>query len=53
MSKISVVARNIKREHMIEKYADRRKQLKAEGRWEELDKLLVILHKLDTATVVN
>ena len=39
MSKISVVARNIKREHMIEKYADRRKQLKAEGRWEELDKL--------------
>ena len=39
MSKISVVARNIKREHMIEKYADRRKQLKAEGRWEGLDKL--------------
>ncbi len=39
MSKISVVARNIKREHMIEKYADKRKQLKAEGRWEELDKL--------------
>lgn len=39
MSKISVVARNIKREHMIDKYADRRKQLKAEGRWEELDKL--------------
>ena len=39
MTKNSVVARNIKREHMIEKYADRRKQLKAEGRWEELDKL--------------
>lgn len=39
MSKKSVIARNDKRQRMIEKYADRRKQLKAEGNWEELDKL--------------
>ncbi len=39
MSKTSVVARNIKRRAMVEKFADRRKQLKAEGNWEELDKL--------------
>jgi small subunit ribosomal protein S14 len=39
MSKKSIIARNTKRQHMIEKYADRRKQLKAEGKWEELDKL--------------
>lgn len=39
MSKNSVIARNIKRQHMIDKYADRRKQLKAEGNWEALDKL--------------
>jgi len=39
MSKTSVVARNIKRQEMVEKFAERRKQLKAEGRWDELDKL--------------
>jgi len=39
MSKKSVIARNDKRQQMIEKYAERRKQLKAEGKWEELDKL--------------
>jgi small subunit ribosomal protein S14 len=39
MSKKSVIARNDKRQRMIVKYADRRKQLKAEGNWEELDKL--------------
>lgn len=39
MSKKSVIARNNKRQQMIAKYAERRKQLKAEGKWEELDKL--------------
>lgn len=39
MSKTSVIARNIKRQKMAAKFADRRKQLKAEGKWEELDKL--------------
>jgi small subunit ribosomal protein S14 len=39
MSKISVVARNIKRQKLVAQFEDRRKQLKAEGRWEELDKL--------------
>ncbi len=39
MSKISVVARNNKRQRMVEQYAERRKKLKAEGNWEELDKL--------------
>jgi small subunit ribosomal protein S14 len=39
MSKKSIIARNDKRERMIDLYAERRKQLKAEGRWEDLDKL--------------
>jgi len=39
MSKKSIIARNDKRQRMINQYADRRKQLKAEGRWEDLDKL--------------
>ncbi|HNV98641.1 MAG TPA: 30S ribosomal protein S14 [Chitinophagales bacterium] len=39
MSKKSVIARNNKRQQMIAKYAERRKQLKAEGKWDELDKL--------------
>lgn len=39
MSKNSVIARNAKRQRMIEQYAERRKQLKAEGNWEALDKL--------------
>lgn len=39
MSKTSVVARNIKRQKLVTQFEDRRKQLKAEGRWEELDKL--------------
>lgn len=39
MSKKSIIARNTKRQHMITHYADLRKQLKAEGKWEELDKL--------------
>lgn len=39
MSKTSVIARNIKRREMVEKYAERRRKLKAEGKWDELDKL--------------
>ncbi|MEZ5012810.1 MAG: 30S ribosomal protein S14 [Chitinophagales bacterium] len=39
MSKTSVIARNLKRQKMVEKMAEKRRQLKAEGRWEELDKL--------------
>lgn len=39
MARKAVVARDKKRERMIAKYADLRKQLKEEGRWEELDKL--------------
>lgn len=39
MSKKSIIARNDKRQRMIDQYAERRKQLKAEGRWEDLDKL--------------
>jgi len=39
MSKKSIIARNDKREQLIEKYAERRRQLKAEGKWDELDKL--------------
>lgn len=39
MARKSVIARERKRERMVAKYADLRKQLKEEGRWEELDKL--------------
>ena len=39
MAKKSVIARNIKREKLVAKYAELRKQLKKEGRWDELDKL--------------
>lgn len=39
MAKISVVARGRKRARMVKKYAELRKQLKEEGRYEELDKL--------------
>jgi small subunit ribosomal protein S14 len=39
MAKKSVVARGKKRERMVAKYAERRAMLKAEGRYEELDKL--------------
>ena len=34
MSKKSIIARNTKRQRMITHYADLRKQLKAEGKWE-------------------
>ncbi len=39
MAKKSVVAREAKRRRMVEKYAEKREQLKNEGKWEELDKL--------------
>lgn len=39
MAKKSLIAREKKREKLVAKYADLRKKLKAEGKWEELDKL--------------
>lgn len=39
MAKESMKARERKRERLVAKYADKRAQLKAEGRWEELQKL--------------
>ncbi len=39
MARKSVIAREAKRQKLVAKYADLRKQLKEEGRWEELDKL--------------
>ena len=39
MAKKSVVARETKRARMVKKYADLRKQMKEEGRYEDLDKL--------------
>lgn len=39
MSKTSVLARQKKREEMVEKWADRRNKLKEEGRWIELQSL--------------
>ncbi|MCB0652527.1 MAG: 30S ribosomal protein S14 [Saprospiraceae bacterium] len=39
MARKSLIARENKRQRMVAKYADLRKQLKEEGRWDELDKL--------------
>ena len=39
MARKAVIAREHKRERMVAKYAELRKRLKAEGKWEELDKL--------------
>ena len=39
MSRKSIIARQEKRERMVEKYAEKRQKLKEEGRWEELDLL--------------
>ncbi|MEZ5006660.1 MAG: 30S ribosomal protein S14 [Chitinophagales bacterium] len=39
MAKESMKARDRKRAKMVAKYAEKRAQLKAEGNWEELDKL--------------
>jgi len=39
MAKKSIIARQKKRERMVAKYAELRKKLKEEGRYDELDKL--------------
>ncbi len=39
MAKKSIIAREKKRKRMVAKYAEKRKQLKEEGNWDELDKL--------------
>ncbi len=39
MARKSLIAREAKRRKLVEKYAEKRKKLKAEGNWEELDKL--------------
>lgn len=39
MAKKSLIAREVKRAKLVDKYADLRKKLKEEGRWDELDKL--------------
>ncbi|EJF53401.1 ribosomal protein S14 [Saprospira grandis DSM 2844] len=39
MARKSVIAREKKRQRLVQKYAARREQLKKEGRWDELDKL--------------
>lgn len=39
MARKSLIAREKKRQRLVNKYAELRKQLKEEGRWDELDKL--------------
>ncbi len=39
MARKSLIARDRKRERLVKKYAELRKQLKEEGRYDELDKL--------------
>lgn len=39
MAKKAWIARNEKRKRMVKKYAEKRKKLKEEGEWEELQKL--------------
>jgi small subunit ribosomal protein S14 len=39
MARKSLIARETKRAKLVAKYAELRKQLKEEGRWDELDKL--------------
>lgn len=39
MARKSLIAREVKRQRMVAKYATLRKQLKEEGKWDELDKL--------------
>jgi small subunit ribosomal protein S14 len=39
MARKSIIAREVKREKIVEKYAERRKILKEAGDWEALDKL--------------
>ena len=39
MARKSLIAREVKRQRLVDKYADLRAQLKKEERWDELDKL--------------
>lgn len=39
MARKAVIAREVKRKKLADKYGELRKQLKAEGKWDELDKL--------------
>jgi len=39
MARKSLIAREVKRARLVEKYATLRKQLKEEGKWDELDRL--------------
>jgi len=39
MAKKSIIAREVKRQRIVAKYAERRAVLKAEGNYDELDKL--------------
>lgn len=39
MASKSIIAREVKREKLVAKFAEKRKQLKEEGNWLELDKL--------------
>ncbi len=39
MARKSLIAREVKRAKLVQKYAVIRKQLKEEGKWDELDKL--------------
>ena len=39
MARKSLIAREVKRAKLVQKYAAVRKQLKEEGKWDELDKL--------------
>ena len=39
MARKSLIAREEKRKKLVKKYAEKRKRLKAEGNWDELDKI--------------
>lgn len=39
MARKALIAREAKRRKIVEKYAERRRRLKEEGKWEELQKL--------------
>ncbi len=39
MARKALIAREEKRQKMVDKYAEKRRRLKAEGKWEELQKL--------------
>ena len=41
MARKSLIAREVKRKKLVDKYAELRAQLKKEGKWEELDNCLL------------